>query len=47
MGLTVPIGGDVMTGWIGGRLLLGKKKFKAAIDVGVGEDVQVTWKKEK
>lgn len=46
-GLTVSIGGDVMAGGIGGSLLLGKKRFKAALDFGVGAGLQVTWKKEK
>jgi hypothetical protein len=44
---TVSIGGDIMAGGIGGSLLLGRKGFKAALDVGVGVGLQVTWRKEK
>ena len=36
-----------MAGGIGGSLLLGRKWFKAAFDVGVSVGLQVTWRKEK
>ena len=38
-----------MAGGIEGSLLLGRKWFKAALDVGVGVGVglQVTWRKKK
>ena len=42
-GLKVSIGGDVMAGGIGAGLQLGKKGFKANLDIGFGAGVQVTW----
>jgi len=44
---TVSIDGDIMAGGIEGSLLLGRKWFKAALDVGVGVGLQVTWRKKK
>ena len=46
-GLTVSVGGDIMAGGGGKVYYLEKKRFKAALDFGVGAGLQVTWKKEK
>lgn len=42
-GLKVSLGGDIMAGGIGAGLQLGKKGFKANLDIGFGVGVQLTW----
>ncbi len=45
-GITFSVGGDAMLGGIGGGFLFGSNGFGASLDIGVGAELRVTWRKE-